>query len=92
MQNRKYYYYIFGLIVTIVLLVGYSIKLCCLVPGSRDRGSILPHVFAVKCGALALYPTYGEYVSFCYGFMMAEVPWFNSFVGERLGQPNDFSP
>lgn len=92
MRNRTYSYYIFGLLITILLLIGYSIKLCCLLPATKDRGSIIPHIFAVKCCALAVYPTYGEYINFCYGFMTADLPWFNSSLGGKMGNINDITP
>lgn len=92
LRNRPYYYFIFGLAITLVLLIGYTVKLCCLSPRSRDRGSIIPHIFALRCGALALYPTYAEYVNFCYGFMTADLPWLNSYFGSKLANANDVIP
>lgn len=91
-RNKSYSYYIIGLIFTLLLLVGYSVKLCCLLPRGQDRGSIIPHIFAIKCGALALYPAYAEYVSFCYGFTTADFPWANAFFGSKFGNPNDQMP
>lgn len=57
-----------------------------------DRGDIIPHIQAIKCGALALYPTYTEYINFCYGFMLADLPWFNSFFGNTLANVSDNVP
>jgi hypothetical protein len=80
-SNKSYYYFIFGMIVTLILLVGYTTKLCFYLPTSKERGSIIPHIFSIKCAALALYPTYAEYVSYCYGFMTADLPWLNTTFG-----------
>jgi hypothetical protein len=74
------------------LFLTYTFKLCCLLPLSKERGAILPHIFAIKCAALAIYPTYAEYVNYCYGFMTADLPWFNSFLGDKFGNKNDFTP
>jgi hypothetical protein len=72
-SNRTYNYFIFGLIVTVIVLVGYTAKLCYLLPNSKERGSIIPHIFSIKCAALAVYPTYAEYVNYCYGFMTGDL-------------------
>lgn len=40
-------------------------------------GGIMPHVFANKVPALIIHPTFVEFVSFCYGFMTADLPWAN---------------
>jgi hypothetical protein len=81
-RTRNYYYFIFGLIVTLVIIIGFSIKSYYSFFGRTDRGGIIPHIFAIKCAALMLYPTYAEYVSYCYGFMMIDFPWVNFALGE----------
>lgn len=91
-KNLNFSYHIFGLIITILLLIGFSIKICCFVSQTDDRGSVIPHIFSLKCGALALYPTYAQYVNYCYGFMTADLPWFNQDIGTKLGNPNDHKP
>ena len=70
----------------------YFLKTCCVMPHSKNRGQIIGHVFALKCGALGLYPSYGEFVSYCYGFMMADLPWFNQQLGEAMGRRDDLLP
>lgn len=57
-EHKDYKYYLFGLFITIILLLGYLLKVCIL-PDTKIRGQIIPHIFAIKCGGLALYPTYG---------------------------------
>lgn len=91
-RSQTFYYFLFGLIVTVLLFLGYSIKICCLSPGGRERGSIIPHIFSIKCAALAIYPTYAEYVNYCYGFMTADIPWLNDFFGSKFGDSNDAMP
>ena len=59
LENVQYYHFIFGLIVTILLFLAYLIKVCCVMPSTKNRGQIIAHIFALKCGGLALYPTYG---------------------------------
>lgn len=40
-----------------VLLAGFCIKSGCY-PSLTDKGSIVPHILAIKTGALGLYPTF----------------------------------
>lgn len=77
-------YYLIGVSITSLLLIIYLIKIICLVPATYNKGEIIPHVMAIRIGALALYPTYPEYINFCYGFMTTDLPWFNDFFGSVL--------
>ena len=61
----------------LTLFVKYLVKSLLTVPTSHNLGQIIPHILALKTGALILYPTYGEYVDFCSGFMTADLPWAN---------------
>lgn len=92
LRNRSYNYFVIGLVLTLVMVIGYTGRICCVLPGSRDRGWLVPHVLAVKGAAFAMYPSYGEYVSFCYGFMTADFPWMNALIGSKLANPLDKSP
>lgn len=65
------------MVVTVVVLIKYSVKACYTVPNSLNLGHIIPHIFALKAGALILYPTYIEYINYCTGFMTADLPWLN---------------
>lgn len=80
------------MVVILLIIVIYSAKLCILLPSSLDKGSIVPHVLAIKCGSLALYPTFGEYLNYCYGFMMLDLPWLNAVLGDKLGDSSDVIP
>ena len=53
-----YYYHVFGIIVTVFLFVIYSVKALFTTPHSYDKGQIIPHIFALKCGALIFFPNY----------------------------------
>lgn len=50
------------------------------------------HIFAIKSLSIALYPTFGEYVNYCYGFMTADLPWLNAWLGNMLSDSADYSP
>ena len=89
---NNYFYHLFGIIVIFVLFIGYLIKATCTVPKSHDLGQVTPHIFAMKCGALILFPTYVEYFDYCSGFMNADFPWANSAIGEALGNESDDKP
>ena len=39
-----------------------------------------------------IYPSRPELIDYCSGFMIADFPWLNSFLGERLSDPRDISP
>lgn len=51
-------YAIFGISLTLILLIMYVLKAAHTVPQSYEMGSIMPHVFANKVPALILYPTF----------------------------------
>jgi hypothetical protein len=59
---------------------------------SQNLGNIVPHILALKVGALLLFPTYVEYVSYCSGFMYVDLPWLNSFFAINLADARDRSP
>ena len=87
-----YFYYIFGWTVTGLIFTVFLIKSLIIRDLKNDKGSIIPHILAMKCGALALFPTYSEYVNYCWGFMLADFPWMNSTIGEILAEPTDSIP
>lgn len=91
-SNEKHYYYLFGVAVTGLLLLGYFIKICCVIPMTRDTGDIIPHVLLTKVPAMVIYPTLGGYINYCYGFTYADVPFFNSFFSNALTDQADKSP
>lgn len=57
-----------------------------------NLGHIIPHIFALKAGAMILYPTYREYINYCTGFMTADLPWINDILGEIFGNDADYTP
>lgn len=52
----------------------------------------MAHILALKCGALALYPTYFEYIDYCYGFMIADFPWLNGTFSSLIANSSDVIP
>lgn len=74
-----------------MLFLAYIIKAIATATESDDKGEIIPHIFAIKCAALTLYPTGGEFINFCYGFMMADLPWLNQIIGDSISEPSDFT-
>lgn len=64
----------------------------CTVTHSNNHGNIFGHIFALKSISISLYPTYGEYINFSYGFMTADFPWFNSWFGYALSDAADYTP
>ena len=84
--------WIIGMVITVLLLVKYTIKACWTVPNSMNLGHIIPHIFALKAGALILYPTYREYINYCTGFMTADLPWLNDIFGGVFGNDADETP
>lgn len=78
--------------VTIILFLNFLIKALCTVTHSSTHGHIMGHIFAIKSISIALYPTFGEYVNYCYGFMTADLPWLNAWLGKMLSDSADYSP
>lgn len=91
-EQKPFYHFTFGLVITLLLFILYSSKVLFVIPETKNRGQIIAHIFAIKCGGLALYPTYGEFVNYCYGFMMADLPWLNGIFGEAFGKDDDIIP
>lgn len=83
------YLFIIGIIVTLFLFIKYLVKALKTVPYSPNIGNIIGHVFALKTGGMILYPTYAEYIDFCYGFTTADLPWLNKTFGELFGDISD---
>ena len=69
------------MVIVVFLFIKYLIKAIYTVPKSTDMGQIIPHILAMKCGALILFPTYLEYYDYCSGFMIADIPWANKVIG-----------
>ena len=82
----------FGIIITLLLLINYLTKSICSNPKSTDYGQIIPHVFALKTGILILFPVYIEYYDYCSGFMVADFPWANIDVGSAISNEADSQP
>lgn len=86
------YYYIVGIVVTCVLFFNFLMKALCTVTHSNNHGYIMGHIFALKTVSISLYPTYGEYINYSYGYMTADLPYINKWVGELLSDSSDDTP
>jgi hypothetical protein len=91
-QEQSHYYFLIGIVFTLLFVGQYVVKLCFTVPKTNDCGDSLTHVFVIKCGALAVYPAYPEYINFCYGWMMMDLPWANDVFSEIFGDASDYAP
>jgi hypothetical protein len=90
-QLNSYYYWIFGLIVTLYMILFYGAKMVVL-PRKKDNGELIAHILFLKCPALVVYPAYAELIDYCYGFMMADLPWLNSYFADRLSVSTEILP
>lgn len=78
------YYFIIGISILALLLLEYILKLSCTVPHTPDKGNIIPHIMAFKCGSLAIYPAFPEYINYCYGYALVDLPWLNDYFASKL--------
>ena len=47
---------------------------------------------AFKCGSLAIYPTFPQYINYCSGFALADLPWLNNIFGSALSNLSEYTP
>ena len=50
------------------------------------------HCLSLKTVSLVVFPTYAEYVNFCLGFMVVDLPWLNGLLPESFANPYDAFP
>lgn len=91
-DKDSYYYWIFGISVIAILCALYLIKICWTVPRTNDTGEIIPHIILMKVPAMVIYPSYGAYISYCYGFSLIDIPIFNEYFSDKLTDSADSSP
>ena len=87
-----YYYHYFGYAVCLYMFVFYFAKSTIIYPEGRDKGQIIAHILFVKTPVFMVYPSYAEMMSYCYGFMAADIPWLNSYFSAHLSEIRDSSP
>jgi hypothetical protein len=58
----------------------------------KDKGQLIAHILLLKTPILMIYPTYAEFIDYCQGFMIADMPWINNFFAELLSDPRDITP
>lgn len=63
-----------------------------LVPGSADKGEMIPHILCFKMMAFVVYPLYGEYLNYCKGFTLLDLPWFDDLLSAMLTIDTDLAP
>jgi hypothetical protein len=91
-KTKKYDYYLFGLIVTVFLLVSHLIKSTISGISSDDKGEIIAHILSIKFVGLAVFPAFAEYLNFIYGFMIADLPWLNEQLASLFCTLSDTMP
>ena len=79
--TRNYYYHFFGWAIIVCLFVFFLIVGVIIAPERRDKGQIIAHILFLKTAALMIYPSRPELIDYCSGFMVADLPWLNSFFG-----------
>ena len=91
-ENKNYYYFIFGYIVSALLAIVYLFKILCTVPQTEDTGEIIAHILLLKATAMVIYPTLGGYVNYCKGFTLLDFPWANEALSSAISNPADTAP
>jgi hypothetical protein len=46
----------------------------------------------MKVPAMVIYPSFAEYINYCYGFSIIDFPMLNSYFSEKLTQQSDQCP
>ena len=92
MQRTDYWYFLFGFAASTFFALSYFVKVCCTVPHTDDAGQILPHVLLLKVPAMVIYPTFGDYINYCYGFTLLDFPWVNEVLSKILSNQGDTAP
>jgi hypothetical protein len=55
-------------------------------------GEIIPHILLMKVPAMVIYPSFGGFINYCYGFSLIDIPFLNSFFSLALTNQSDQSP
>ena len=71
-----------GITFCTLFFIQYVIKSMCTVPKSKEMGDILPHLMALKAPGLLVFPSYMEFIFYCYGYMVFEFPWLSETFGK----------
>lgn len=90
--GHLYFYFLFGVVVTIALIINYMIKICWSVPMTSDCGDIIPHVLLLKVPSLLIYPALSGFLNYGYGFSFLDFPWLNTWFSRKLTDWSDVSP
>ena len=77
---------------TFYLLIFYLVKGVVVDSKGKDKGELIAHILLLKTPAFMLYPTFGELMNYCSGFMQADLPWLNNIFSYLLSEPRDITP
>lgn len=90
-SSYSLHYYLFGVITISTLFFYGLIRVACLGMYSRNI-ELVGHLLALKTVSLVVYPTYAEYVNFCLGFMVVDLPWLNYYLPDSFANGFDTMP
>ena len=90
-ESFSLYFFIFGTVVVSTLFIYGFLRAACLGMYSRNV-ELAGHCLALKTVSLVVFPTYAEYVNFCMGFMVVDLPWLNNLLPEVFANPYDLCP
>ena len=88
-DSQYFIYQIVGIALLGLFAINYIIKFLFTIPSTKNRTMILPHIIALKSCCLIMYPVFFEYINFCKGFMVVDIPWLNDFIANALTDESD---
>lgn len=91
-NNQSYFYWAFGAIITLTIVLLYLLKICWVVPQTKDAGEVISHILLMKVPAMVIYPSFGGFIDYCYGFSLIDFPFLNNFFSLALTNQSDQSP
>ena len=91
-KEKNEYFFIFGYIVSIFLVLHYLFKILVSVPQTQNQGEIIPHILLLTAPAIVFYPSLSEYLNYCAGFTLLDFPWLNGVFAESLTDTSDTAP
>jgi hypothetical protein len=88
----QFNYHYFGISMAVFLFFFYFVKGVVVDVKGKDKGQLIAHILLLKTPILMIYPTYAEFIDYCQGFMIADMPWIKNFFAELLSDPRDITP
>ena len=62
------------------------------VPRTQNQGEIIPHILLMKAPAIVFYPSLVEYLNYCAGFTLLDLPWLNGVFAETFTDSSETAP